>query len=57
MKIYCACCTKQIVSYAVNESDKLCTNGPVVSMGPTLGVACRFCARDLDENGNFPEEG
>jgi hypothetical protein len=56
MRIICACCGRQIVSYQVSIRDKFFTNGPLTSMGPTLGVACRECSKDLDENGLFPEE-
>jgi hypothetical protein len=56
MKIYCCICGRQVVSYPCQQNDKLITNGPVTYMGPTLGVACRFCSVDLDENGLFPEE-
>jgi hypothetical protein len=55
-KIFCSCCGKQIVSYPVISTDSLVTNGPVISMGPSLGVCCKFCAIDLDEDGLFPEE-
>jgi hypothetical protein len=55
-KIFCACCGKQLVSYPVISTDKLVTNGPVISMGSPLGVCCKFCATYLDKNGLFPEE-
>lgn len=54
--IKCACCGKQIVKYSVSRYDEFSTNGPVVFMGPTLGVSCKYCSEDLNENGLFPEE-
>jgi hypothetical protein len=55
MKIYCCCCAKQIVQYDVRQDDKYVTCGPVIAMG--FGkVCCKFCSKDLDENGLFPEE-
>lgn len=55
MKIYCCCCTKQIVSGEVKKQDEYVTQ----SRGSRFmceGVICGFCAEDLDENGLFPEE-
>jgi len=42
MRRYCNCCGKQIV----NE----------VAIYDVHGYICIRCGKDLDENGNFPEE-
>jgi len=56
MKIYCCICGKQIVQYPCSANDSLTTNGPVIPMSPTLGVACVNCSQEMDENGLFAEE-
>ena len=44
MKKYCCCCGEQLLG-----------TGPFTIMG-TNALACKECSRDLDNNGNFPEE-
>jgi hypothetical protein len=39
-----------------DSSKKLVSSRGIVFMGYGVGVACMLCARDLDENGLFPEE-
>lgn len=57
MIINCSCCTKQCVSYKVPITDKYCTilKGAVASFNSNERI-CGYCAKDLDENGLFPEE-
>ena len=57
MKIYCCCCGKQAVSYPVSPNDEART----IREGGRAGfkvdeIFCGYCAKDLDENGLFPEE-
>lgn len=57
MKIYCSCCAKQVVKEQCNRYDRLVTtNVGAKTSGSPNEVICGFCAEDLDENGNFPEE-
>jgi hypothetical protein len=55
-KIYCAVCGKQAVPGQVPVYDKyVCPlEGAKANFGNT--VFCGHCAKDLDENGLFPEE-
>ena len=57
MKIYCVCCGKQ----ALNE--KVAINALYITtlIGARAGFKanecyCGHCAKDMDENGLFPEE-
>lgn len=53
----CCCCGKQIVDYQVGRNEEYCTiKDRAVSIGPSLGFVCGYCAEDLDEEGLFPEE-
>lgn len=54
MRIICCVCTRQIIPYLI-ESDEYLTKGPPTVMSPG-NWCCSECAKDLDENGNFPEE-
>jgi len=53
-KIYCVVCARQSVSYVV--SDEHCVGPRSNAVAMVGGVCCHECARDLDENGLFPEE-
>jgi len=53
MKQYCQCCSRQIVSYKANE-ERIVGGEPSIIM--VNGLCCFMCAKDLDENGLFPEE-
>ena len=57
MKIYCACCGKQLVDYHVSNHDSRVTipNGSKPMISPTERI-CGYCAKDLDKDGCFPEE-
>ena len=57
-KIMCVCCGKQAVSYDVSANDEHRT----ILKGARAAFHndecyCGYCARDMDENGLFPEEG
>lgn len=57
MIIYCCACGKQAVNYEVDPNDKWVTT----LIGAKSGFKdnecfCGYCAKDLDLNGNFPEE-
>lgn len=57
MKVFCCVCGKQVVSYQVARDDECRT----IAMGSKAGLKsnecfCGYCAEELDENGNFPEE-
>lgn len=56
-KIYCACCSRRIVYNNPDScsSEKWITYHEArANFGNT--VFCRICAKDLDENGMFPED-
>jgi len=57
MIIYCSCCAKQVVSYDCSRYDRYVTirKGAVASFRKDECI-CGYCAEELDENGNFPEE-
>lgn len=57
-KIYCSCCGKQAIKGSVPENDQHITtlNGAKASFKSTECI-CGHCAKELDENGNFPNEG
>ena len=52
-KVYCTCCARQAffgggdTEYTTELKNSVCDIG---------GVICGNCAKDLDENGMFPEE-
>jgi hypothetical protein len=57
MKIFCVVCGKQAVNEFVKQNDKHCTT----IIGAKAAIKsdecyCGHCAKDLDENGLFPEE-
>jgi hypothetical protein len=57
MKIYCCCCGKQCIDAPVSVHDQRTTT----LIGANAGINaqecfCGHCAKDLDENGMFPEE-
>lgn len=57
MKIFCVVCGKQAVNRIVDKNNKICTT----LIGAKAAIArdecyCGHCAKDLDENGLFPEE-
>jgi hypothetical protein len=56
MKVYCSSCARQAVSGATDPFDEHITTriGAVADVGGTC--ICGHCAKDLDENGMFPEE-
>lgn len=57
MKIYCVCCGKQAVSYLVPLDDKYTTTLIGARAAFSVGECyCGNCAKDMDENGLFPEE-
>lgn len=57
MKHYCTCCGKQIVK---DQHPK--PNNPYITIQEGAKkdcgskIICGYCAKDLDENGLFPEE-
>jgi len=54
---HCCCCGKQIVkSYCPNENDKNATTAVGAKAGFGGEFFCGHCAKDLDEDGLFPEE-
>jgi len=57
MKKYCSCCGKQAISEYVKRNHSFLTilEGAKCDCNPNY-VICGHCARDLDENGLFPEE-
>lgn len=57
MKIICSCCAKQALNEQVLPSDEYCTTliGARADANPSM-VICGHCAKDLDEDGLFPEE-
>lgn len=57
MKVYCVCCGKQAINSQVPESDQYMTTliGAKAAFGPGE-CYCGHCAKDLDEDGLFPEE-
>ena len=56
--IYCCCCGKQAVfSYEPDIYDKYVTRGNGGKAAfKSDEIICFYCAKDLDENGLFPEE-
>jgi hypothetical protein len=54
MKIYCSCCGKQALNQERIYSYTTTLIGAVADVGNK--VICGVCAKDLDENGLFPEE-
>jgi len=55
-RIYCSCCGRQLVSYLTNPDDKLIVNKDNAVVLDNNSIACHECAKDLDEDGLFPEE-
>ena len=57
MKIKCVCCGKQAVSGSVSIDDKYMTtlDGARAALVP-WECYCGHCAKDMDEDGLFPEE-
>jgi hypothetical protein len=53
MKYYCCCCGRQIAKEPWSKEVQAPT--PITIMS-NKDVACADCAKDLDENGLFPEE-
>jgi hypothetical protein len=56
-KIHCSCCVKQAIRDEVSIDDKYRTT----LLGAKAGFSCQecfcgHCAKDLDQNGLFPEE-
>lgn len=57
MRIVCVCCGKQAVPGKVKESDLYTTTLAGARAGFKHGECyCGHCAREMDENGLFPEE-
>ncbi len=57
MKIICTCCGKQALNQNVPVDDKYTTTLIGARAGFASGECfCGHCAKDLDENGLFPEE-
>lgn len=54
MRIVCECCARQILPGS-GTPDEYVTYGPVRKLFGCQYI-CGHCARDLDENGLFPEE-
>lgn len=54
MIIRCSCCGKQAVDRPGETSCTTTLIGAVADFGGQ--VICGICAKDLDENGLFPEE-
>ena len=51
--IFCECCGRQVIN---NGGDKYTAPRVGAVQGFGRNVICGDCARDLDENGCFPEE-
>lgn len=57
MKIICVCCAKQAINDNVDVNDKYVTTLIGARAGFVSGECyCGHCAKDMDENGMFPEE-
>ncbi len=57
MKIMCVVCNKQALREYVNPDDRYVTT--LIGAKAAFGSGecyCGHCAKDLDENGLFPEE-
>lgn len=55
--IRCCCCNKQLVKNqqpSIEDKYRTISEGAKSNFGNT--VFCGYCAKDLDENGLFPEE-
>lgn len=52
--IRCCCCARQMVS-TDGSTERTVSGKNAIIMGPGM-YACHECAKDLDENGLFPEE-
>ena len=55
--VHCVVCGKQAISDLTDPKDRLVTTliGAVTAMHPDE-CYCGHCAKDLDDNGMFPEE-
>ena len=51
--IFCECCGRQVIN---NGGDKYTAPSVGAVKGFGKNVICGDCARELDENGRFPEE-
>ena len=56
MKVYCACCGRQVIQSNLIQSTKYYISSQYSKHNFGNTVICRECGEDLDENGNFPEE-
>lgn len=56
MKVFCAVCARQIVNYDVDDQYMVGSTSEPVKTGFGNQAFCHICSRDLDSNGNFPEE-
>lgn len=56
-KVICVCCGKQAIAGKVSETDEYVTTLDGARAGFHAGeCCCGHCAKDMDENGLFPEE-
>lgn len=55
MRIYCSCCARQIIQNSGQSSER---TAPGLGAKADIGnqAICGDCAKDLDDNGMFPEE-
>jgi len=57
MRIVCLCCGKQALDADVSANDEYTTTLKGARAGFKAGECyCGHCAKDMDENGLFPEE-
>ncbi len=56
MRIVCCCCGRQLVKDCIVTDDRRTTYIGAVAGITADSPICGECAKDLDENGLFPEE-
>jgi len=54
--VYCSCCCKQVVDQRNCSPHDSRVTRALGAVADVNGIICGFCAKDLDENGLFPEE-